>query len=183
MTQNNGYDCGVHVCRYAFNLVQLVDIKVKMKDVKDNFSDSISGHDLFDYDVQDIDRLRTQMYDVLTHITNLYRNHRLLSDPTGTAFDCSSGSDDEEDENEVAILTPESQTGDVSSDERSEKFSNDDASFRTQLDEEDDELSVDTTGKFYVNIRLFAVNAEFVKLCNGQFYQSSPDEASTQVSN
>jgi len=44
----------------------MVNINVKMKDVMDNLSSRISGHDLFDFDVSHIDRMRTEIYDVLS---------------------------------------------------------------------------------------------------------------------
>ena len=145
--QGNGYDCGVHVCRYAYNLVQMVDLKVKNKDFTDNFSSCISCHDLFDYNADDINRLRTQMHDLIVHITSLYRNHR------DTVIDCLSESDDDDDEDDVEIIYPVTQTSDDSVDDKSVKESNSESSF-SPLDDDDDDLSADTTGEFSFKIRL-----------------------------
>jgi hypothetical protein len=42
----------------------MVDLKVKNKDFTDNFASCISCHDLFDYNADDINRLRSQMHDL-----------------------------------------------------------------------------------------------------------------------
>ena len=149
--QDNNYDCGLYACRYVFNLVQMVNMNVKMKDVMDNLSSRISGHDLFDFDVSHIDRMRTEIYDVLSHITGIYRNHRLLSHPNadGTALDLASESEEDHDENDVTIFSRASQSMDESGNDK-DLYSDDDASFLSQShadDEEDDVLSADTTGK------------------------------------
>ena len=146
MDQGNGYDCGVHVCRYAYNLIQMVDLKLKVKneDFTDNFASCISSHDLFDYNADDIDRLRTQMHDLIVHITSLYRNHR------DTVIDCLSESesdDEDDDDDDLEIIPPVTQTSDDSVDDRSDLVSNNDSSF-SHLDDDDDELSADTTGEF-----------------------------------
>ena len=126
-------------------------MNVKMKDVMDNLSSRISGHDLFDFDVSHIDRLRTEIYDVLSHITGIYRNHRLLSHPNadGMALDLASESEEDDDENDVTIFSRASQSMDESGNVK-DLYSDDDASFLSQShadDEEDDVLSADTTGK------------------------------------
>ena len=149
MDQGNGYDCGsVHVCRYAYNLIQMVDLKVKNKDFTDNFASCISSHDLFDYNADDINRLRTQMHDLIVHITSLYRNHR------DTVIDCLSESDDDDDD--VEIIPPVTQTSDDSVDGKSDHVSHSDSSF-SHLDDDDDDLSADTTGEFSLDLRLFVV--------------------------
>ena len=145
MNQGNGYDCGVHVCRYAYNLIQMVDLKVKNKDFTANFASCISSHDLFDYNADDINRLRTQMHDLIVHITSLYRNHR------DTVIDCLSESDDDDDD--VEIIPPVTQTSDDSVDGKSDHVSHSDSSF-SQLDDDDDDLSADTTGEFSFKIQL-----------------------------
>ena len=142
--QDNNYDCGLYACRYVFNLLQMVNMDVKMKDVMDNFSSRISGHDLFDFEASNIDRMRTEIYDVLAHITDIYRHHRLLSHPTAdgtaTALDLAGESEEDDDESDVIMFSRASQ--DLCSDD------DDDASFLSHTDdEEDDVLSADTTGK------------------------------------
>ena len=124
-------------------------MNVKMKDVMDNLSSRISGHDLFDFDVSHIDRMRTEIYDVLSHITGIYRHHRLLSHPNadGTALDLASESEEDDDENDVTIFSRASQSMDESGNDK-DLYSDDDASFLSHTDdEEDDVLSADTTGK------------------------------------
>ena len=151
--QDNNYDCGLYTCRYVFNLLQMVNMDVKMKDVMDNFSSRISGHDLFDFEASHIDRMRTEIYDVLAHITDIYRHHRLLSHPsadgTATALDLASESEEDDDESDVIIYSRASQSMGASGDEKDLcSDDDDDASFLSHTDdEEDDVLSADTTGK------------------------------------
>ena len=92
----------------TYNLVQMVDLKVKNKDFTDNFASCISCHDLFDYNADDINRLRSQMHDLIVHVTSLYRNHR------DTVIDCLNESDDEDDEDDVEIMYPVTQTSRLS---------------------------------------------------------------------
>ena len=86
------------------------------------------------------------MYDLIVHITSLYRNHR------DTVIDCLSESDDEDDDDEVEIISPVTQTSDDSVDDRSDHVSHSESSF-SQSDDDDD-LSADTTGEFSFKIRL-----------------------------
>ena len=146
LTQSNSYDCGVHVCRYVVNLVRMVndaEVKmpnVKMTDVIDNFSASISGHELFGYTESDISRMRTEIYNVMAHTMKSYQNHR-IHEPRS---DHDPVSDSEDDEEEVEILVREtSEDTDVV---MSDAECIEDASYQYQSDQ-DDHLSVDTEGK------------------------------------
>ena len=165
----------------------MVNMNVKMKDVMDNLSSRISGHDLFDFDVSHIDRMRTEIYDVLSHITGIYRNHRLLSHPNadGTALDLASESEEDDDENDVTIFSRESQSMDESGNDK-DLYSDDDASFLSQShadDEEDDVLSADTTGKSGLDLlnnsfASFIMERRSILLFSGdlgQFHISSDD--------
>ena len=146
LTQTNSYDCGVHVCRYVVNLVRMVndaEVKmpnVKMTDVIDNFSTSISGHELFGYTESDISRMRTEIYNVMAHTMKSYQNHR-IHEPRS---DHDPVSDSEEDEEEVEILV--SQTLEDTDVVMSDAEIIEDASYQFQSDQ-DDHLSVDTEGK------------------------------------
>ena len=146
LTQTNSYDCGVHVCRYVVNLVRMVndaEVKmpnVKMTDVIDNFSTSISGHELFGYTESDISRMRTEIYNVMAHTMKSYQNHR-IHEPRS---DHDPVSDSEEDEEEVEIL--DRQTLEDTDVVMSDAEIIEDASYQFQSDQ-DDHLSVDTEGK------------------------------------
>lgn len=147
LTQTNGYDCGVHVCRYVSNLVELINNKkltVKMSDVMDNFSSIITEDKMFDFTEGDIDQMRSDIYNVMANVRECYRNHRDVHQ----VFDLVSDSDDD-DEDELQIFG--SNENDDSGDEGlndADQFSySESMSLDDDLVGSDDELSVDTTGK------------------------------------
>lgn len=79
--QNNGYDCGIFVCRYAFNIVNLVHQTLNMRDICSNgLSDYITNNDLFQFDQNDISKFRGELYDIVTELTKLYCEHRVVED-------------------------------------------------------------------------------------------------------
>lgn len=148
LTQTNNYDCGVHVCRYVVNLVRMVNsISVKMTDVLNNFSNSITGHELFDYAESDINSMRTEVYNVMAHITNCYKKHRIHEH--GSENDPMSDSDEDEDEVEIV----DSQDTDDSDVVMVDAESTEDASYYFQSDDDDD-LSFDTAGKCSVGSKI-----------------------------
>jgi Ulp1 family protease len=58
--QDNGWDCGVFVCRYGFAMYQLRDKKFSYREVmegKTPFSALITNSTEFNFDMNDIDRI------------------------------------------------------------------------------------------------------------------------------
>lgn len=144
LTQTNGYDCGVHVCRYVTNIADPeYNLRVKMTDIMNNFTNSITGHEMFDFTEGDIDRMRGEIYNVMANVRKCYKNHRDVNE----VFDLASDSDDEEDD--VQILDNfENDESDDSFVDNTDQCSNSDAVFYEDVEDvSDDELSVDTTGK------------------------------------
>ena len=152
----------MYVCRYVFNLVQLVDtnVKVKMTDVLSNLA-NISNHELFDFNGTQIDRMRTEIYDVLARITDIYQNHRVLTGPDADAVaafhslsdddSASSSSDDDDDDDNVSIKSRMSMSQEMDDSDVSEWYpdeADDGRSLPSQYDEDDDDvLSADTNGE------------------------------------
>eukprot|EP00985_Skeletonema_marinoi_P016788 scaffold9065_cov239-Skeletonema_marinoi.AAC.1 len=56
--QDNGCDCGVFVCRYAYNLFQMRSNRFSQFDMSDNCSDLFADSDLFEFGMKDIARIR-----------------------------------------------------------------------------------------------------------------------------
>ena len=82
--QNNGSDCGVFVCRYAFAMFQLRHRKFDYKDAglenptaAGPFSDLITNGEEFDFNVDDIQRIRS---DFKTLIKNLHPLYQIAKD-------------------------------------------------------------------------------------------------------
>ena len=122
-------------------------ISVKMTDVLNNFSNSITGHELFDYAESDINSMRTEVYNVMAHITNCYKKHRIHEH--GSENDPMSDSDEDEDEVEIV----DSQDTDDSDVVMVDAESTEDASYYFQSDDDDD-LSFDTAGKCSVGSKI-----------------------------
>lgn len=115
------------------------NMRVTMADAMDNFSTIISGNELFKFTEGDIHRMRSEIYNVMAHIRESYRTHRihdadtsaLLSDsddevvPIEAMDECNSDDDDEGSIYESSLLGDDSEA----------------------LEDEDGDLSVDTTGK------------------------------------
>ncbi len=81
-------------------------------------------------------------------------------------IDCLSESDDEDD---VEIISPVTQTSDDPVDSKSDHVSNSDSSF-SQLDDDDDDLSADTTGEFIILNYVVVGTQLLVKLYTAPFY-------------
>ena len=125
---------------------------VKMKDVLTNLESKISENDLFDFDASQIDRMRTEIYDVLGHITDIYQNHcEALLAPSDTESD---------DDDEIIITGIRTNMGkkpsvdiDALSDSDAEisdwrpEYEDDDDSHFSCNSDDDDMLSADTRGK------------------------------------
>ena len=81
--QNNGWDCGVFVCRYAFGVLSLrnVDFRVnsttnfKKREaaMKKLLKSKISDSDEFDFNMSDIERLRRNFATLIDRLSDLYK--------------------------------------------------------------------------------------------------------------
>jgi hypothetical protein len=91
--QNNGSDCGVFVCRYAFAMFQLRHLKFSRRDAglekMDNerktsrrqrnaprsqaFSDLITNGKEFDFNVEDIQRIRNEFKTLIRNLHPMYK--------------------------------------------------------------------------------------------------------------
>ena len=59
--QKNGCDCGVFVCRYAYNLYLMQHFCFTFTDVREKFNSLITGGEAFQFDMSDIARIRQEM--------------------------------------------------------------------------------------------------------------------------
>lgn len=82
--QENSWDCGVFVCRYGYAVHRLymegVEFKVKAgttkKDYQAQISQLISSHQAFDFNMDDIERIRVEMKQLLENLSTLYIKSR-----------------------------------------------------------------------------------------------------------
>lgn len=66
--QDNGYDCGVFVCRYAYNLLQMRGECFSRSDLAENCSTLITNNNLFKFDSGDITRIRSELKDLIDNL-------------------------------------------------------------------------------------------------------------------
>jgi hypothetical protein len=76
--QDNGCDCGVFVCRYAYNLFQMRSKCFSQFDMSDNCSDLFEESGLFDFDMQDIARIREEMESLIRNLSKVYLRTKKL---------------------------------------------------------------------------------------------------------
>ena len=153
--QDNGFDCGMFVCRYAFNCIQLIKNPLKMIDLHNNLKHYLSEDPLFDFSGKDITRMRVEIHNMLQSITEQYRSLRDTSgdlpatnDVVSTnlfADDESEGilpdSDDDNDD-DVAFFN-----SDNSSDGSGSIWNDGGSDFELAHDEDDEPLFYESTGK------------------------------------
>ncbi len=72
--QNNGYDCGVYVCRYAYGLFVMKHLLFTWRDyTKDHpFNTLITRSNAFKVSKSDIKRIRGEMSTLIDNISELY---------------------------------------------------------------------------------------------------------------
>jgi hypothetical protein len=70
--QENGCDCGVFVCRYAYNLFQMRSKCFSHFDMADNCYDLFEECGLFNFDMQDIARIREEMESLIRNLSKVY---------------------------------------------------------------------------------------------------------------
>ena len=56
--QDNGCDCGVFVCRYAFGIYNLLSEVFTRTESENKFKDLITDNDIFDFKMENIAQLR-----------------------------------------------------------------------------------------------------------------------------
>jgi len=86
--QDNGWDCGVFVCRYAFGILCLREKKfalkayrdhtVKKKHMKALLEIEITKSDEFNFNMDDISRLRKEFADLIDKLSDMYREKEKL---------------------------------------------------------------------------------------------------------
>jgi len=71
--QNNSWDCGVFVCRYAFALYKLRNISFSFQEYRqDCFRSLITNSEPFQFDMKDITRLRQEMKALVENLCTAY---------------------------------------------------------------------------------------------------------------
>lgn len=81
--QNNGWDCGVFVCRYAFGVLSLRNVEFRVDStlhfkkreaaMKKLLENKITDSDEFDFDMNDIERLRRNFAKLIDRLSDLYK--------------------------------------------------------------------------------------------------------------
>jgi len=82
--QDNSWDCGVFVCRYGYAIYRLllegIEFKIKAgtkkKDYQAQLNELISSHQAFDFNMEDIERIRVEMKQLLKNLNVLYTKWR-----------------------------------------------------------------------------------------------------------
>jgi hypothetical protein len=120
--QNNGWDCGVFVCRYAQSLFRLRDRKFSYADASDEgklnctFKRMITDSPEFDFGMNDISRLRKELMILIERLSHIYvpwkadhdRNEREVEAARKQRSQATDASADQE-QPEKAIEAPDKQ--------------------------------------------------------------------------
>ncbi len=83
--QDNGWDCGVFVCRYAFSVLSMRSIEFKFTPSSENYyekrkklqkewSKLIDNSEAFNFDVADIRRLRKEFATLIDNLSDMYKD-------------------------------------------------------------------------------------------------------------
>lgn len=70
--QDNGCDCGVFVCRYAYNLFIMRNMDFTLDDISDSFNSSITRGVAFQFDQSDIPRIRREFASLIDNLSEIY---------------------------------------------------------------------------------------------------------------
>ena len=70
--QENGCDCGVFVCRYAYNLYTMRNEKFTRTDIQDKFKHLITNGPAFQFTMDDIARIREEFKTLVDSLAELY---------------------------------------------------------------------------------------------------------------
>ena len=75
--QDNCWDCGIFVCRYAYSLLLLRKKPFTVADIRNKFVTAITESAEFQFDMSDIARLRQE---IRVLIDNLSHEYKILKD-------------------------------------------------------------------------------------------------------
>lgn len=78
--QDNSWDCGVFVCRYGYGLFRLREYSVTYRDRIEGFRTFITDNEEFDFDREDIVRIRREMATLLDNLSALYKEWKKAND-------------------------------------------------------------------------------------------------------
>lgn len=129
--QDNNVDCGVFTCKYAACLIQSALSKpIKMVDIMDRLDCFITKESAFQFNKEDIKRMRVELYNLLQSITHLFWNQRRVMEHDGNL-----SSDNDSDDSDVEII--DDPIGDDSTNTSGSRWSYD-----SDLDSDEEEVLV-----------------------------------------
>ena len=70
--QENGCDCGVFVCRYAYSLYMMRHLKFTWVDIEEHFKSMITRGQAFQFDMEDIARIRGEIGTLINKLSEVY---------------------------------------------------------------------------------------------------------------
>ena len=132
-----------------------------MKDVTSKLEDCITKNDLFNFDGADIGRMRVELYNVIAHVTNAYRKHRILP----TISDQNRSLDDDDEDEAVVMSDPEDNCKDDDNSDGSEWNPPQDSDQDQGDDTYDHLLEADFSGKHEHGTRHLSI-IQFITTCN-----------------
>ena len=73
--QTNGCDCGVFICRYAYNLYMMRNLQFtkEHQNEKPPFSSLITSGSAFQFNMSDIARIRVEMVTLIDNLSQIYQ--------------------------------------------------------------------------------------------------------------
>ena len=138
-----------------------------MKDVTSKLEDCITKNDLFNFDGADIGRMRVELYNVIAHVTNAYRNHRIL--PTISNQNRPLDDDDEDDDEDEAVVMSDPEDNNCKDDDNSDgsEWNPPQDSDQDQGDDTYDHLlEADFSGKHNEHGLKHSTIIQFITTCN-----------------
>lgn len=78
--QDNSWDCGVFVCRYGYAIYRLRGRRVTYADRDDRFQSLITDNHEFDFDREDIVRIRGELAQLVDNLSSLYKEWKKLEE-------------------------------------------------------------------------------------------------------
>ncbi len=70
--QENGCDCGIFVCRYAYGLYTMRNENFTRSGIRENFICLITNGTAFQFDMDDIVRIREEFITLVDSLAGLY---------------------------------------------------------------------------------------------------------------
>lgn len=102
--QNNGHDCGVFVCRYAYNLFLMRNMKFTWAG-SSTFRNSITNGAAFQFDMGDIARIRKELGMLIRKLSVIYLREHIVASLDEDIFDNNNTDWDVEDATNVFSQT------------------------------------------------------------------------------